>query len=116
MILTLTNVENSRALYDELNQITKAHVTEVGDVVYVCSEGYDLLVYAVCLEYGTIIGWPPAPPFRGSFLLCYNSVKGGFMEQVKENVKEWERTRSIRLAGDTMELLIKIFKEEDGED
>lgn len=56
MILTLTNVENSRALYDELNQITKVHVTEVGDVVYVCSEGYDLLVYAVCLEYGTIIG------------------------------------------------------------
>lgn len=48
--------------------------------------------------------------------MCYNSVKGGFMEQVKENVKEWERTKSIRLAGDTMELLIKIFKEEDGED
>lgn len=56
MILTLTNVENSRALYDELNQITKAHVIEVGDVVYVRSEDYDLLVYAVCLKYGNIIG------------------------------------------------------------
>lgn len=56
MILTLTNVKNSRALYDELNQITKAHVTEVGDVVYVRSEGYDLLVYAVCLKYGNIVG------------------------------------------------------------
>lgn len=38
------------------------------------------------------------------------------MEQVKENVKEWERTKSICLAGDTMELLSKIFKEEDGKD
>lgn len=56
MILTLTNVKDSRALYDELNQVTKAHVTEVGDVVYVRSEGYDLLVYAVCLKYGNIIG------------------------------------------------------------
>ena len=56
MILTLTNVKDSRALYDELNQITKVHVTEVGDVVYVRSEGYDLLVYAVCLKYGNIVG------------------------------------------------------------
>ena len=56
MILALANVEDSRALYEELNQVTKAHVTEVGDVVYVRSEGYDLLVYAVCLKYGTIIG------------------------------------------------------------
>lgn len=37
------------------------------------------------------------------------------MEQVKANVKEWERTKSIDLAGDTMELLAQIFKEEDGE-
>ena len=56
MILTLVNVKDSRALYDELNQVTKVHVTEVGDVVYVRSEGYDLLVYAVCLKYGNIIG------------------------------------------------------------
>lgn len=55
MILTLVNVKDSRALYDELNEVTKAHVIEVGDVVYVRSEGYDLLVYAVCLKYGTII-------------------------------------------------------------
>ena len=55
MILTLTNVKDSRALYDELNEITKAHVTEVGDVVYVRSDDYDLLVYAVCLRYGTIV-------------------------------------------------------------
>lgn len=38
------------------------------------------------------------------------------MEQVKANVKEWERTKSIDLAGDTMELLAEIFKEEDGKD
>lgn len=35
------------------------------------------------------------------------------MEQVKANVKEWERTKSIDLAGDTMELLAEIFKEEE---
>lgn len=56
MILTLANVKDPRALYDELNEVTKVHVTEVGDVVYVRSEGYDLLVYAVCLKYGTIVG------------------------------------------------------------
>lgn len=55
MILTLVNVKDSRALYDELNEITEVHVTEVGDVVYVRSDGYDLLVYAVCLRYGNIV-------------------------------------------------------------
>lgn len=35
------------------------------------------------------------------------------MEQIKANVKEWERTRSIALAGDTMELLSKYFREEE---
>ena len=55
MILTLANVKDSRALYDELNQITKANVTEVGDVVYVYSEDYDLLVYAVCIKYGNVV-------------------------------------------------------------
>lgn len=38
------------------------------------------------------------------------------MDKVKENVKEWERTKSICLAGDTMELLAELFKEEDGKD
>lgn len=37
-------------------------------------------------------------------------------EQVIENVKEWESTKSIQLAGDTMELLAQVIKEEDGED
>lgn len=37
-------------------------------------------------------------------------------EQVITNVKEWERTKSITTAGDTMELLSKLIKEEDGED
>lgn len=35
------------------------------------------------------------------------------MEQVKENVKEWQRTKSIHLAATTMELLAEIFKEEE---
>ena len=37
-------------------------------------------------------------------------------EQVISNVKEWERTKSICMAGDTMELLLDVIKEEDGED
>lgn len=36
-------------------------------------------------------------------------------EQVIKNVKEWEKTKSIQLAGDTMELLLDVIKEEDGE-
>ena len=36
--------------------------------------------------------------------------------QIKVNVKEWENTKSISLAGDTMELLAQIIKEEDGKD
>lgn len=36
-------------------------------------------------------------------------------EQVIENVNEWENTKSIQLAGDTMELLAQVIKEEDGE-
>lgn len=35
------------------------------------------------------------------------------MEEIKAKVKEWERTRSICVAGDTMELLSKYFKDED---
>lgn len=35
-------------------------------------------------------------------------------EQVKANVKEWESTKSICLAGDTMALLAQAIKEEDG--
>lgn len=37
-------------------------------------------------------------------------------EQVIENVKEWESTKSICTAGDTMALLAQVIKEEDGED
>ena len=37
------------------------------------------------------------------------------MEEIKAKVKEWERTKSICIAGDTMELLSKYFKEEDEE-
>ena len=35
------------------------------------------------------------------------------MEEIKAKIKEWERTKSICIAGDTMELLSKYFKEED---
>lgn len=37
-------------------------------------------------------------------------------EQVISNIKEWERTKSIYLAGTTMELLSQAIKENDGED
>ena len=33
------------------------------------------------------------------------------MEKIKANVKEWERTHSIALAGDTMEPLSRYFSE-----
>lgn len=36
--------------------------------------------------------------------------------QVIENVKEWEKTKSICTAGDTMEILARAIKEEDEED
>ncbi len=37
-------------------------------------------------------------------------------EQVIANVKEWKKTKSICTAGDTMELLLDVIKEEDGKD
>lgn len=46
-------------------------------------------------------------------MLCYTKEKGGSMEQVKANVEEWQRTKSIHLAATTMELLAKIFEEEE---
>lgn len=38
------------------------------------------------------------------------------MDQVKLNVSKWEKTKSVSLANETMELLARMFKEEDGED
>lgn len=38
------------------------------------------------------------------------------LEQIKLNVKEWEKTKSIHTAGETMALLVDAFEEEDGED
>ena len=37
-------------------------------------------------------------------------------EQVRDNIKEWEKTKSICTAGDTMEILARAIKEEDEED
>lgn len=37
-------------------------------------------------------------------------------KEVIANVKEWESTKSICTAGDTMEILAQAIKEEDGED
>lgn len=34
-------------------------------------------------------------------------------EQVIANVKEWQHTKSICTAGDTMELLAEVLKEEE---
>ena len=34
------------------------------------------------------------------------------MEQIKANVEEWQKTKSISLATSTMELLAKLFEEE----
>jgi hypothetical protein len=56
MVLELVNVKNSKALYDELNNITKVSVVDLGDVVYVKTDGVcDLLVLAVCLKYGDVV-------------------------------------------------------------
>lgn len=56
MVLELINVKNSKALYDELNNITKVSVVDIGNVVYVKTDGVcDLLVLAVCLKYGDVV-------------------------------------------------------------
>ena len=35
-------------------------------------------------------------------------------KQIRENVREWRKTKSVSLAGETMELLDKIIPEKEG--
>lgn len=55
MLLKLVNVDDSKALYDELNKITKVSVTDLESVVYVRCDDYELLVLATCLLYGDVV-------------------------------------------------------------
>lgn len=55
MLLKLVNVKDSKALYQELNKITKVSVTDLETVVYVNCEDYEFLVLATCLLYGDVV-------------------------------------------------------------
>lgn len=55
MLLKLVNVKDSRALYDELSQITKVSVSDLESAVYVRCDDYELLVLATCLRYGDVV-------------------------------------------------------------
>lgn len=65
----------------------------------------------------------------GVLFPCYDEEKGGYMDeankklkediaiaqQIRKNAEEWRKTKSVSLASETMDLLIKIVPEKEEE-
>lgn len=65
----------------------------------------------------------------GVLFLWYSNGKGGYMDeankklkediaiaqQIRKNAEEWRKTKSVSLASETMDLLIKIVPEKEKE-
>lgn len=65
----------------------------------------------------------------GVLFPCYDEGKGGYMDeankklkediaiaqQIRKNAEEWRKTKSVSLASETMDLLVKIVPEKEEE-